>query len=98
MHIKTDFFENSFAAQVYQKQVYQLYIADTPACFFKSHTVCLTLHRFNVSYSIGSVSMMNLTLLSTPDAFPLKVSYVHSSELRAMMRSITESRSSSTGS
>lgn len=67
-----------------------------PACFFKSHTVCRTLHRFNVSYSIGSVSMMNLTLLSTPDAFPLKVSYVHSSELSALMRSITVSRSSST--
>jgi len=27
------FFENSFAAQVYQKQVYLLYTADTPACF-----------------------------------------------------------------
>ena len=90
------FFENSFAAQVYQKQVYQLYIADTPACYFKSYTVCRISHQFDVSYSIGSVSMMNLTLLSTPDAFPLKVSYVHSSELSALIRSITVSRSSST--
>jgi len=40
--------------------------------------------------------MINFTLLSTPDAFPLKVSYVHSSELSALMRSITVSRSSST--